>query len=220
MNIPGIRIYDRREVIIFRKTNEPFGGFSNMAAGFKLRVNRIEILTSEALYQACRYPHMPEIQYLILCQVSPMTAKMKSKSYRKHTRDDWDSVKVKIMRWCLRLKLAQNWRKFSDLLILSNSKDIVEESRRDDFWGAKPKGDFFLEGANVLGRLLMELREELKKEKLEKFFIINPPNITNFLLLGEPIGKINVDMLDLELPITSKPLVSHKGQLSLFKEIS
>ena len=218
-NNPKMRTYDRREAIIFRKTNELFGGFSNMASGYKLCINSFKILTSEALYQACRFPHMPEVQRLILGQASPMTAKMKSKPYRQHTREDWDLVKVKIMRWCLRLKLAQNWSKFSDLLISSNSKNIVEESKRDDFWGAKSKGDFLLEGANVLGRLLMELREELKIKKLENFLLVKPPDIPNFLLLGEPVGIISVNKDDLDLPLhePSQPLPNYKSQLSLFK---
>ena len=214
-----MRIYDRREAIIFRKTNELFGGLSNMAAGYRLRINNIEILTSEALYQACRFPHMPEVQQLILGQLSPMTAKMKSKPYRKHTRADWDSVKVKIMRWCLRLKLAQNRRKFADLLISTNSKDIVEESKRDNFWGAKPKGDFILEGENILGRLLMELREELTNKKIEGLLIVEPPDILDFMILEEHIGLIRIKRDDLDLPLhePSHPLLSCKSQLTLFE---
>ena len=37
---------------------------SNMAGGFPLVVNDIRIRTSEALYQACRFPHMPDVQQL------------------------------------------------------------------------------------------------------------------------------------------------------------
>jgi type I restriction enzyme, S subunit len=45
---------------------------------FPLHVQRTRIHTSEALYQACRFPHLPEVQRLIIGQASPMTAKMKS----------------------------------------------------------------------------------------------------------------------------------------------
>src|SRR5690606_37437152 len=107
-------------------TNEVFGGLSNMAGGFPLRVNGIRILTSEALYQACRFPKRPDVQRLIIGENSPMTAKMKSKPYRQDTRPDWDQVRVKIMRWCLRVKLAQNWHKFSELLLATGDKPIVE----------------------------------------------------------------------------------------------
>ena len=101
----------------------------------------IRIDTAEALYQACRFPDHPEIQAVILDQRSPMTAKMKSKKHRKSTRRDWAEVRVKIMRWCLRVKLAQNWSRFSTLLLRTDGRPIVEESRKDDFWGAKPRDD-------------------------------------------------------------------------------
>ncbi len=35
------RTYTPAEVVAFRKTNEPFGGLSNMAPGFPVVVNRI-----------------------------------------------------------------------------------------------------------------------------------------------------------------------------------
>src|SRR5262245_33121636 len=161
------RTYKRRESAVFCKTNEEFGGLSNMAAGFSLRVNGVDILTSEALYQACRFPQLPDVQRLIIDQKSPMTAKMKSKPHRSKTREDWDAVRTRVMRWCLRVKLAQNWVTFRDLLLSTGERPIVEESKKDDFWGAFAQEDDTLVGRNVLGRLLMELREELKKPTCE-----------------------------------------------------
>src|SRR5436309_5954032 len=96
------RTYKRAECAVFSKTKEEFGGLSNMAGGYPLCVNGVRILTSEALYQACRFPHRPEVQRLIIAQKSPMTAKMKSKPHREDSRPDWDEVRVLIMRWCLR----------------------------------------------------------------------------------------------------------------------
>src|SRR4051794_19843803 len=103
------RMYNRLECVAFRTTDGRFGGLSNMAPGFPLCVNGTSIRTSEALYQACRFPHLPDVQQLIIEERSPMTAKMKSKPFRKQSRSDWDAVRVKVMRWCLRVKLAQNF---------------------------------------------------------------------------------------------------------------
>jgi ribA/ribD-fused uncharacterized protein len=185
-----VRTYDPAEAAVFCKTTERFGGLSNMAGGFLLRVNGINILTSEALYQACRFPHLPEVQRLIIDQRSPMTAKMKSKPYRDQSRADWDSVRVRIMRWCLRVKLAQNWATFGDLLRSTDNLPIVELSRKDDFWGAKPQEDGRLVGMNVLGRLLMELREQLKQENGEDLKRVEPVPIADFLLYEKPIGVV------------------------------
>src|SRR5688572_21636568 len=126
------RQYARSDVIWFRSTKAAFGGLSNMAGGYPLRVNGVFIPSSEALYQACRFPHMPDVQRLIISQRSPMTAKMVSKPHREQSRPDWDRIRVRVMRWCLRVKLAMNWNEFSGLLLSTNDLHIVEDSRRDD----------------------------------------------------------------------------------------
>jgi type I restriction enzyme, S subunit len=187
-----IRTYDRATSVVFLKTNEAFGGLSNMAGGFPLLVNGIRIFSSEALYQACRFPHRPDVQRLIIAQTSPMTAKMKSKPYRRDSRPDWERVRAKIMRWCLRVKLAQNWEKFSRLLLQTGDRPIVEESRNDDFWGAKPIDEHkqTLAGMNVLGRLLMELREAVKTWDPDSLLRVEALDIPDFVLDGRPIQTI------------------------------
>ena len=182
-----VRRYDPGVSVVFLKTSEPFGGLSNMAPGFPLRLNGIHIRTSEALYQACRFPHMPNVQRQIIGERSPMTAKMRSKPFRKDSRPDWDAVRVKIMRWCLRVKLVQNWKKFGDLLLATGERPIVEQSRNDDFWGAKITEDGLLVGMNVLGRLLMELREQMKTDAAESLKAVKPLSIPEFLLFRKPI---------------------------------
>jgi len=131
------------------------------------------------------------VQRLIIDQRSPMTAKMRSKPYRKNSRSDWNQIRVNIMRWCLRVKLAQNWQKFSDLLLATDDRPIVEESGKDHFWGAKPLENGILVGQNVLGRLLMELREELRGPGKERLKSVSPPEIPNLLLFGEPIRSLD-----------------------------
>ena len=178
------------------KTKEAFGGLSNMAGGFPLQVNGLRILTSEALYQACRFPHLPEVQRLIIEQASPMTAKMKSKPYRRDSRSDWTQVRVKIMRWCLRVKLARNWGTFSELLLKTGNRPIVEQSRKDDFWGAKEMDERVLVGRNVLGRLLMELREAVKTGDQDSLLRVEPLAIPDFMLDGRPIQMVSADVAE------------------------
>jgi len=220
------RTYDREKSIVFLKTKERFGGLSNMAAGFPLHVNGVGIRTSEALYQACRFPHMPEVQQLIISENSPMTAKMRSKPHRSSSRSDWDNVRVKIMRWCLRVKLAQNWKEFGDLLIATDDRAIVEQSRKDDFWGAKPTDEGMLVGMNVLGRLLMELREQLKSEKLDGLQYIEPLRIPEFLLFNQPIEHVQSVRNAKPIRSASKVITQKQGtpnsqgaiQISLFDQ--
>lgn len=186
------RCYKITDVIVVHKTKDAFGELSNMAAGFPIVLNNELVLTSEALYQACRYPHLPEIQKQIIVQHSPMTAKMKSKQYIDESRKDWNSVRVPIMRWCLRVKLAQNFDKFSQILLSTEEHPIVELSRKDDFWGALIRGEEkdLLVGENVLGRLLMELRSKLKLYPKSRLESVSPLIIKDFLFLGMPIEVV------------------------------
>ena len=190
LKIRKFKTYNPEESIVVLKTNEEFGGLSNMAPGFPLYINGINIRTSEALYQACRFPHMPDIQKMIINKNSPMTAKMCSKPYRKQSRFDWDHVREKIMYWSLQVKLIQNRRKFGDLLLRTGNKPIVEQSYKDDFWGTKVTENGMLAGKNTLGRLLMNLRESLKSDDGKNLTRVNALLIDNFLLFDTPIKTI------------------------------
>lgn len=220
------RIYVRSECVVFRKTKEKFGGLSNMAAGFPLEVNGVRILTSEALYQACRFPHLPKVQQLIIGQISPMTAKMQSKPYRSQSRPDWFQVRVKIMRWCLRVKLAQNWSRFGELLLHTGDHPIVEESHKDDFWGAKPVDARTLVGTNALGRLLMELRENLKTSDQETLTCVEPLQIPDFLLNDKPISVVTASGTRTSIAVPSpaqldepaSPRMPQTRQMDIFEQ--
>jgi ribA/ribD-fused uncharacterized protein len=189
-----VKIYNANECCVFRKTKEQYGGLSNMASGFPIVVNRVKILSSEALYQACRFPHLTEIQKKIIAERSPMTAKMVGKPFRSDSRNDWDEIRIKIMRWCLRVKLAQNFVEFGRLLETTSEKPIVEDSSKDDFWGAirKKENENILEGVNALGRLLMELRQFYNEKRYSyEMFVVEPLPIPDFKLFGQEIGCID-----------------------------
>ena len=81
------KIYIIKDCAVFRKTHEKNGGLSNMAAGYPVYFNGTQIRTSEALYQACRFPDYPDIQKEIINQKSPMTAKDISRKYNYLTRN-------------------------------------------------------------------------------------------------------------------------------------
>lgn len=191
------RKYPIKESISFRKTNEVFGGLSNMSSGYSLNVNGILIPTAEHLYQACRFPDYPEIQEAIILESSPMNAKSISRKYNHLTREDWENVRIKIMRWCLQIKLSQNWDKFSSLLIQTGDKNIVEYTQKDKLWGATLDGDFYI-GVNALGRLLMEVREVFVKNNVQPY-CVEPLNLKLFKLFSEEIQVVCNDAYMLEV---------------------
>jgi hypothetical protein len=110
------------------------------------------------------------------------------------------------MRWCLRVKLAQNYGEFGRLLLATHDRPIVEQSRKDDYWGAKvAEDDETLTGQNVLGRLLMELRERLKQELPGQLLMVEPLSIPDFFLLGRPIESV-----------AGRPSAMKRSQTALF----
>jgi ribA/ribD-fused uncharacterized protein len=194
----SIRTYDINDVITFRKTTEAFGGLSNMSSGYSLNINGIIVKSAEHLYQAMRYPLNPEIQAEILNEHSPMTAKMISKKYReKFTRPDWDLVRFQIMKWVLEVKLSQNWATFSNLLLQTENKAIVEFTPKDKVWGAVLEGTK-LTGTNALGRLLMSIRETFVKTNNYQR-CVHPVDIPGFLLFNTQIELVCNDSFNYDL---------------------
>ncbi len=172
-----VRNWDLFSSVTFRKTNDVWGGFSNMCGGFPIVVDGIKWFTSEALYQALRFPSHPEIQELIRGERSPMAAKMKSKPFRlKSSRDDWEQIRVDAMRWTLAAKLCANEEKFGGLLAESGLQDVVEYSHRDSFWGAVSVSEDYLQGRNVLGVLIGQLRSSYRRDGIDAIADIRPPD--------------------------------------------
>ena len=92
------------------------------------------------------------------------------------------------MAWCLQAKLIQNWDAFSEVLVSTGDRPIVEYSTNDDTWGAILHGDYFI-GKNALGRLLMQVRSDYIVGGRQHSKLL-PPDIVGFMLFGYPIGPV------------------------------
>ncbi len=80
--------------------------------------------------------------------------------HAEQSRPDFDDIKVPLMWWVLRVKLACNKLPFSTALRDSGDLAIVELTESDPFWGATESYvPGRLIGKNVLGRLLVLLRQ-------------------------------------------------------------
>ena len=71
-------------------------------------------------------------------------------------RQDWEDVKLSVMEKAVFAKFSQNPR-LKELLLATGSKDIIENSPRDSFWGCGKDG----KGLNHLGKILMRVRSQL-----------------------------------------------------------
>lgn len=72
-------------------------------------------------------------------------------------RPDWDDVKVSTMRDLIRAKADQH-EYVRRKLLATGDRELIEDSWRDGFWGWGP-GRY---GQNMLGKLWMEVRAELR----------------------------------------------------------
>jgi len=118
--------------------------------------------TLEHAYQSCKCNSKLDIKKILQCK-TPGEAKRLGRRI-EFSLFHWEKVRIKIMKDLLTIK-------FSDLFLrrklLSTGEALLEEGNYwgDTFWGIDLKSG---RGKNVLGRLLMEIREELRNESKEK----------------------------------------------------
>ena len=153
--------YKEDRCAVFFRTRERWGEFTNFHNGFPLAYEDLTWPSSEALYQALRYPGNTEVQETIRTCSTAKEAKLKAYQHIKLTRPDWQEVKLGLMEQVVRLKLAQHKDTFRILLGQTVGMSIVEKSFGDNYWGAIPDGSGYLNGMNKLGLIWMLLREEM-----------------------------------------------------------
>ncbi len=153
-------------VIEFTKVDLAYGWLGNMYAA-PIQFEGKEWLTSEALFQALRYDS-EEIREAIRKEKSPMGAKMKAKSFKSEMKVvPMSSEDVENMKKVVRIKFNQHLVLKSKLKI-KGEHDLVENignrnGERHLFWGMKKVNGEWI-GNNLMGKILMEIREEMKNE--------------------------------------------------------
>lgn len=183
------------ECVTFSKTKESFGGFSNMSSEYSVEVNGVVFPTSEHFYQCMKYVDHPEVQKEILGERNPLLMKNKQKKHRGLIRKDWEELKVIIMEITVHLKLVTHWVKFGNLLVESGTKEIVEISKKDSFWGMVPQvsNPGVLVGENKLGEILSRFRELIQTEGTRVELVNwNPDSKFRILFNGELLGGLRV----------------------------
>ena len=131
--------------------------FSNFSA-HPITVDGKLYSTSEHYFQSMKFVTTDE-EWAEAIRTSPNpTACKKMGGSRSHPlRDDWEEVKDDVMRTALKAKAEQNLE-FVEELLLTGDQTIIEAAPYDYYWGEGKNKT----GKNMLGVLLMELREELR----------------------------------------------------------
>lgn len=134
---------------------QDFYVLSNFSS-FSLKWKGWRFDTSEAAYHWEKFPFNPSVANRIIEAPSAHLAFQIAAENKHLRRPDWDEVKVDIMRDILRAKADQHEYVRRKLLATGN-RELIEDSWRDDVWGWGPNKD----GQNLLGKLWMEVRDEL-----------------------------------------------------------
>lgn len=140
--------------IKFYKINEEYGCFSNFAHyGFELEGKYW--MTSEHYFQAKKFEGT-EYEELIRLLDNPMKAAEMGRNRNLSLRKDWEDVKDDVMRKAVFEKFSQN-KETREVLFDTGIEEIIENTTNDYYWGCGTKGN----GKNMLGKILMEIREIL-----------------------------------------------------------
>lgn len=113
--------------------------------------------TVEHYFQAKKFAGQPYEDRIRLA-LTPKDARNMGRCRELPIRSDWEYVKVEVMKAALRSKFTNN-KAAKNLLLSTGSRKLIESSPFDYYWGCGSDGS----GENILGKLLMELREELQE---------------------------------------------------------
>ena len=147
-----------REVFFYEQDFYVLSNFSAFTLGWK----GFRFDTSEAAYHWEKFtPNYTMLRDEIRLAPSAHEAFKVAERNKHCRRHDWDDVKVGIMRDILRAKAAQH-EYVRRKLLATGDRTLIENSWRDDYWGWGQNRD----GQNMLGKLWMEVRSELRAQEL------------------------------------------------------
>lgn len=125
--------------------------------------NNVKWHCSEHMYQAAKACTKEDILAIIAAK-DGYEAKKIAKAI--NPRHDWEATKVAIMRIAVREKFRQNQDLF-DKLAHTAGIDLVEGNNwHDNFWGDCTCVSCRVTGENMLGIILMELRDQIVEERV------------------------------------------------------
>lgn len=143
--------------IKFYYTKKPFGFFSNFSR-YSIILDGREWPTTEHYFQAQKYINTPRYEDIANAPTPRIAADL-GRVRSIPIRPDWEEIKNEIMKKCV-LEKVNTYKEIKNALISTGDQEIIEDSPIDYYWGCGKDGT----GKNMLGKILMEIRKELKEE--------------------------------------------------------
>jgi len=150
------------ETIYFSKLKDPYGEFSNFYP-VSLEINGKNYSSVENFYQSQKFAGTEWEEYIRM-KLTAILAKEAAwkEELRPYIRKNWNEKKDFIMLEALKTKFRIPC--FRNLLLSTGTAEIIELSEKDFYWGRNKKGL----GYNMLGKMLMEIREGFRIEEQNK----------------------------------------------------
>jgi ribA/ribD-fused uncharacterized protein len=151
------------EIRFYRASEKPYGALSNLYRRELVFEGQV-FPTSEHAYQAGK-ARKPEVRQWLMAAPTPALLAMAAHGlYYWDISPGWSSLKFDRMRAVLRAKFGQH-PDLAELLLSTGNARLVEsatvDSKVNRVWG-EVKGV----GQNMLGIILMEVREELRTQQI------------------------------------------------------
>jgi hypothetical protein len=147
------------DIRFYRSNERPYGAFSNLFRRPIVFEGR-EYSTAEHAYQAGK-ARKESVREWILSAPSPSLVAMAAHGlYTWDINPDWSRTKFDRMRNVLRAKFTQH-EDLKELLLSTGNARLVEQGRTDNAVN-RTWGEVNGKGLNMLGVLLMEVREEIR----------------------------------------------------------
>lgn len=162
--------YPADECIAIRGVKEQWGILGNFASA-PISVNGMMFANSEQLFQMMKFKDADTLKAIFSAKGLPLKWAAKRGEKEGLRREDWGRIIIDCMKFCLQTKYEQS-EEFRNALNDTCGKYIVEDQTSQkttrsgrlkdaDTWGAVLRGDLYT-GSNLLGRLLMQLRDNGK----------------------------------------------------------
>lgn len=152
---------DSKMAIYFYSTRGEYSAFSNFSRhAFQLDGKHWK--TSEHYFQAMKFEGT-EYEDKVREARTPKEAATLGRRRDFPLRKDWETVKDDVMRKAVLAKF-QKHDDIRQLLLDTGDEEIVENAPKDYYWGIGKDGS----GKNMLGIILMEVREKLREAESEE----------------------------------------------------
>ena len=167
----SIWLLEPTNIIKFYVREEPYGFLSNFWRQIQIvqgnylvndsnvpHLSIHEYPTNEHFYQSCKAKRPEVADWIRQAPTATIAMKAGRSLPEKEVREDWEKVKVSIMKMGLEAKFKNE--NLAIMLLWTGDSVLIENSPTDMFWGGSLPGS-----KNMLGQLLMEVRDKIQKNR-------------------------------------------------------